>query len=200
MTYKNLLAEINNAAIQFTDQIEKPDTKTVPSGKQFYTIDLDSRTIDGPATISVEGEHYAETVYFLVDRFYDSMDLAQTNCVIRYVVNEQSYVYAVPFCDIRSYDGKMIIPWNISMSATQSSGSIEYDIEFYLIDSTIESDDPPYLYSLHTRPAKSTVMTSLTIQDFTREDDTLNLPSRYQELISDMTRMANNVAVFWTDV
>lgn len=194
MTYKNLLAEINNAAIATIDTVD------VPSNKHFYNIDLESRTISGPTTISVQGEHYAETIYFLVDRFYDSMDLAQTNCVVRYIANGQSYIYAVPFCDIRSYDGKMIIPWSISISATQQPGTIEYDVQFYLIDNTVESDDPPFLYNLVTRPATSRVLVSLSSNDFVEEDNTLNLPSRYEELITEMTQMANNVAVFWTDV
>lgn len=194
MTYKNLLAKIENAAIQTTT------TVNMPSGKQFYTIDLDSRTINGPATISVEGEHYAETVYFLVDRFYDNMDLAQTNCVIHYVVGDKSYIYAVPFCDVRSYDGKIIIPWSISMSATQESGTIQYFVRFYLIESDENDTEPQYIYNLNTRPASSRILTTLSSVDFTQEDDTLNLPTYYEELISNFNSIANSASVFWVDV
>ena len=194
MTYKNLLAQIQNAAIQSTT------TVNMPSNKQFYEIDLSSRTINGPATISVQGEHYAETVYFLVDRFYDNMDLAQTNCVIHYVINNNSYVYAVPFCDVRSYDGKIIIPWTISMSATQKSGAVQYFVRFYLIDNDENTEDPQYIYNLNTRPATSQVLTTLSQNDFVEEDNTLNLPSYYEELISNFNSIANTSTVFWTDV
>ena len=194
MTYKNLLAQIQNAAIQSTT------TVNMPSNKQFYEIDLSSRTIHGPATISVQGEHYAETVYFLVDRFYDNMDLAQTNCVIHYVINNKSYVYAVPFCDVRSYDGKIIIPWTISMSATQKSGAVQYFVRFYLIDNTENTEDPQYIYNLNTRPATSQVLTTLSQNDFVEEDNALNLPSYYEELISNFNSIANTSTVFWTDV
>lgn len=194
MTYKNLLAQIQNAAIQSTT------TVNMPSNKQFYEIDLSSRTINGPATISVQGEHYAETVYFLVDRFYDNMDLAQTNCVVHYVIGDKSYVYAVPFCDVRSYDGKIIIPWTISMSATQESGTVQYFVRFYLIDDSENTEDPQYIYNLNTRPATSQVLTTLSQEDFVEEDNTLNLPSYYEELVSNFNTIANTAAVFWTDV
>lgn len=194
MTYKNLLTKIQNAAIQSTT------TVNMPSDKQFYEIDLSSRTINGPATISVQGEHYAETIYFLVDRFYDNMDLAQTNCVVHYVINDKSYVYAVPFCDVRSYDGKIIIPWSISMSATQKSGTIQYFVRFYLIDDSENTENPQYIYNLNTRPATSRILTTLSQEDFAEEDNTLNLPSYYEELINNFNAMANTATVFWTDV
>lgn len=194
MTYKNLLAKIKNAAIQTTT------TVNMPSDKQFYEIDLSSRTINGPATISVQGEHYAETVYFLVDRFYDNMDLAQTNCVVNYVIGDNSYVYAVPFCDVRSYDGKIIIPWTISMSATQESGTIRYFVRFYLLDNDENEEEPEYIYSLNTQPASSRILTTLSQEDFAEEDSELNLPSRYEELVAHFNTIANNATVFWTDV
>lgn len=194
MTYKNLLTKIQNAAIQSTT------TVNMPSDKQFYEIDLSSRTINGPATISVQGEHYAETIYFLVDRFYDNMDLAQTNCVVHYVIGDKSYVYAVPFCDVRSYDGKIIIPWSISMSATQESGTIQYFVRFYLIDDSENTENPQYIYNLNTRPATSRILTTLSQEDFAEEDNTLNLPNYYEELINNFNTMANTATVFWTDV
>lgn len=193
MTYKNLLADIQNAAINSTTTID------MPSNKYFYEIDLNNRLINGPSVISVQGEHYAETVYFLVDRFYDNMDLAQTNCVIHYVINDKSYIYAVPFCDIRSYDGKMIIPWSISMSATQTSGIIQYFIRFYLLDD-INLDEPKYIYNLNTRPASSRVLVTLSSEDFVEEDNALNLPNYYEELISNFVSIANTSATFWRDV
>jgi len=70
MVFKDLLREISNAAINTTI------TANVPSNKKLYTVDLNSRSIDSPSIISVENEHYAETVYFLIDRFYGNMDLA----------------------------------------------------------------------------------------------------------------------------
>ena len=111
-----------------------PETIILPTSQKLYEVDLSTRTISGPETLSVQSDHYAETVYFLVDRFYDHMDLSQTNCVIQYVINGESYVYAVPFCDITTYEGKMVIPWSISLSATKNSGNIKYFMKFYLLE------------------------------------------------------------------
>ena len=111
MNYKSLLYEIQNANVQgpTTDEI------IVPSNISLYTVNLDTREIDAPEYLSVQHEHYAETVYFLVDRYHDRMDLAQTNCVIQYITpDNESYVYVVPFCDTVTYENKMIITTQIS--------------------------------------------------------------------------------------
>jgi hypothetical protein len=69
------------------------------------------------------------------------MDLAQTNCVVQYAIGDNSYVYAVPFCDISTYEGKIIIPWTVSISATQEAGIVKFFVRFYLIDENSTLDD-----------------------------------------------------------
>lgn len=202
MNYKSLLYEIRNAAMNNDSNL----IVNVPSNKTLYTIDLNTRKIDGPSFISVQGEHYAETIYFLVDRFYDNMDLAQTNCVIQYVINDEAYVYAVPFCDITTYDGKIIIPWSISLSATQTSGTIQYFVRFYLIsESSLFSKEGVYnpegaefSYSLSTLPASGIIRSSLeTEKEFTIEDTDLKLPERYFEFVNLVSRMMDNATIYW---
>jgi len=72
MNYKSLLYEIQNAS----SASPTSDVIIVPSNARIYNVDLNTRIIDAPEYLSVQHEHYAETVYFLVDRYYDSMDLA----------------------------------------------------------------------------------------------------------------------------
>jgi len=63
------------------------------------------------------------------------MDLAQTTCVVQYVTpDNESYIYAVPFCDTVTFPDKIIIPWCISGSATSLSGTVKYIVRFYKID------------------------------------------------------------------
>ena len=191
MNYKSLLYEIQEAS----QQGPTPDTIIIPSNKQLYEIDLDARTIHGPETLSVQSDHYAETVYFIMDRYYDSMDLAQTSCVVQYVSNGNSYVYAVPFCDVTTYEGKIIIPWTISASATQVSGNVKYFLRFYLMDETAE-----FTYSLSTLSATSTILKTLSQQEFVDEDETLELPERYFELVNTFMQMVDNATIYWNDV
>ena len=185
-----------------SSSVMSPETIVMPTSQELYEVDLSTRTIHGPETLSVQSDHYAETVYFLVDRYYDHMDLAQTNCVVQYVSNGESYVYAVPFCDITTYEGKMIIPWTISLSATKNSGTIRYFIKFYLVEGSAEDEGESavFTYSLNTTPATSTVLRTLSSDDFTAEDDTLELPSRYMELVSIFAQMTDNATTYWTDV
>ena len=170
----------------------------------MYEIDLSTRTIHGPETLSVQSDHYAETVYFLIDRYYDNMDLAQTNCVVQYVSNGESYVYAVPFCDVTTYEGKMIVPWTISASATKTAGTIKYFVKFYLVEGitspeTGEVIDAAFTYSLNTLPATSTILKTLPAADFIKEDETLALPERYFELVSIFAQMVDNSTIYWNE-
>ena len=185
-----------------------PETIILPSGKELYEIDLSSRTIHGPEVLSVKSDHYAETVYFLVDRFYDNMDLAKTNCVIQYVSQGESYVYAVPFCDITTYEGKMIIPWAISASATQHSGTIRYFVKFYLTEGVFDTEthsliDAKFVYSLNTLTATSTILNTLSSDNFVSEDEVLGMnvemPERFFELVSVFAQMVDNSTIYWNE-
>lgn len=205
MNYKSLLYDIQESMLASPT----PETIILPTGKKLYDIDLNSRTINGPETLSVQSDHYAETVYFLVDRFYDSMDLAQTNCVVQYVTNGRSYVYAVPFCDITTFEGKMIIPWTISASATENAGTVQYFVRFYLIDEASiidassglqDTSNAQFSYSLSTLTATSQVLRTLPQNTFINEDSALQVPERYFEIIDIFSHMVDNSTVYWIDV
>lgn len=200
MNFTNLLYKIQ----QDSSSSVAPETIILPTGKVLYEIDLSTRTIHGPETLSVQSDHYAETVYFLIDRYYDNMDLAQTNCVVQYVSNGESYVYAVPFCDVTTYEGKMIVPWTISASATKTAGTIKYFVKFYLVEGitspeTGEVIDAAFTYSLNTLPATSTILKTLPAADFIKEDETLALPERYFELVSIFAQMVDNSTIYWNE-
>ena len=203
MNYKSLLYEIQEAS----STGPTGDTIIVPSNIRLYNIDLNTREIDAPEYLSVQHEHYAETVYFLVDRFYDNMDLAQTTCVVQYVTNNQSYVYAVPFCDVTTYPDKIIIPWCISGSATEYAGIVKYLLRFYIIDknSTItdEEYDPSqaqFSYSLSTLPASSRVLYGLPVENVLNEEDYhIETNNRFYELLSTIGKMVDNSTVYWIE-
>lgn len=219
MNYKSLLYEIQAAKINRGPGI---DAIIVPSNTQLYNVDLKTRTIDAPENLSVKTEHYAETVYFLVDRFYDSMDLAQTNCVIQYVTSEGSYVYNVPFCDVTTFvngvtndDGvvidpspKMIIPWSVSSSATKNAGTIKYLIRFYLIDENSVLDDQgnptkpeeaQLSYSLSTLTAKSKILDTLPLE-VVEEEYNIETGTKFLELVNVINQMVDNAIIYWNDV
>ena len=129
-----------------------------------YEVDLSSRTIDSPQFISISADHKAEVVYFVMDRFYDFMDLANTSCMIQYITpDNNSYVYVVPYYDIYTYrtQNKIIIPWNVDGAATQASGIIQYSIRFFKVEG--EGKDAKLVYNLNTLPATTSILKGLNI-------------------------------------
>ena len=48
----------------------------LPDTERIYNIDLNSRTVEAPEFLSVTDDHVSETVYFLVDRFFDNIDMS----------------------------------------------------------------------------------------------------------------------------
>lgn len=206
MNYKSLLYEIQNASTQGPTV----DTIIVPSNILLYNIHLDTREIDAPEYLSVQHEHYAETIYFVVDRYYDNMDLAQTTCVVQYVTpDNKSYIYAVPFCDTVTFPDKIILPWCISGSATSLSGTVKYIVRFYKIDeqSVINENnerDPSraeFSYSLSTKPASSKVMYGLPIEGILDEENYhIETNNRFYEFLNVINQMVDNATTYWIDV
>lgn len=79
----------------------------LPSDEFIYEIDLNTRIIKAPTLLGVEKDHIAETIYFLCDRIYCGMDLANTSCLIQYVnADGEERYFPVPFYDVTTYSGR----------------------------------------------------------------------------------------------
>jgi hypothetical protein len=138
-----------------------PSTVRLPGANEnnTYEIDLNTREIKGPATLSVERDHQSSVIYFKVDRYFDYMDLANTVCVVEYMVpgdkSKVPYIYVVPFFDTAAQlsQKKMIFPWVIGNPATQQDGVIEYAIRFFRLSE--DRVKPVIKYDLHTQSAKA---------------------------------------------
>ena len=155
----------------------------LPSSEHIYEIDLHSRTIEAPEFLSLEKDHYAETIYFMVDRFYDNIDLKNTVCIVQYITpSGLKRIYPVPFYDSETYKNfltleededtpKLIFPWCIDGAATRDAGIVEYSIRFYKLDEYHHT----LVYNLSTLPAKSEVLHGMEVleknedYDFTAE-------------------------------
>lgn len=79
----------------------------LPKDEFIYEIDLNTRTIQAPIFLGVEKDHTAETIYFITDRFFCGMDLANTSCLIQYVnALGEGRFFPVPFYDVTTYSGR----------------------------------------------------------------------------------------------
>lgn len=178
LTFKEELEELvekQNVAMNnlYDIQYTNPPSNVCLTGansKNTYDIDLSTRTIHGPATLSVARDHKSTVIYFKVDRYFDFMDLSNTICVVEYKVlrenKEVPYIYVAPFLDTQRHaaENKMIFPWVISGVAARQDGIVEYAIRFYRLEG-LTSNDSKIVYDLHTLPAKSTILAGLSVNE-----------------------------------
>ena len=68
----------------------------LPLDEPMFEIDANSRKINVDATpfkangLSVQGDHLAETVFFKIDRYYDTMDLMNTDIYVNWKMGSVS--------------------------------------------------------------------------------------------------------------
>lgn len=128
--YNSNLHLINNVNPPIYAKISSVDVSD-PNADNIYNLDINTREIEAPKFLGVSDDHKSETIYFIVDRFADYMDLAETSCVVNYTNAEgKSGIYPVPFYDIFTYgkENKMLIPWVIDNFVTYKKGKIEFSI------------------------------------------------------------------------
>lgn len=194
-----------NKNLHLINNDNPPAYAALPSAENIYNIDLNSREIDAPKYLAVEKDHHAETVYFIVDRFFDYMDLSTTNCIITYTnALGKSKMYTVPFYDIYTYvkDKKMIIPWVLDADVGAAAGAVEFYLQFYSIDWVYNEDAREYekqvVYSLNTLSAKSNVLSGMEVGEL--DSSYLLNASQYEELSAAIKQVseATKAGVYWT--
>lgn len=167
----------------------------LPKDEKIYKVDLNTRTIETPEYLSVEQDHRAEMIYFVVDRYYDHFDLAKTNCIIQYVnkTTGKSGAYAVPFYNIHTAStedrARILFPWCIEGMATEAAGDIEYSIRFFTV-----VEDKMINYNLNTLPTTSKILHGLNAD--------LNgyyypVSNGYEELLALINKVSEQSDLYW---
>ena len=191
-------------AIQQIKDLNKPQYAILlPVDEKIYNIDLDNRSIEAPEFLSLQTDHYAETVYFLVDRHYDNMDLADTICTVQYQneKDKDGRIYLVPFFDITTYkkENKILIPWQISGEATRNAGTITFSVRFFKLNDFAEDGKKDYIYSLNTKPAVSKILYGMDIDPENNEN--LYIPADIvTQLMNDIERVSRQSDLYWIEI
>lgn len=182
----------------------------LPSPDNIYNIDISSRTIEAPKFVGVTRDHKAESIYFIVDRYADYMDLATTSCLIHYVnANGDSRIYHVPFYDIYKYarENKMIFPWVIDAQVAAVAGPIQFSVQFYKIGEMIDDKgiaNKVISYSLNTLPAKSEVKQSLEVDKDGQDSDYLLSADQFSQIEAEIDRIDDIISreyvLRWTNL
>ena len=183
----------------------------IPSDELIYAVDLNSRTIDTPVYLSTETDHTAETIFFIVDRYYETYDLSQATCVIEYInAKNEPGIYLVPIYDLETYaeEGKMLIPWVIQGKATRAAGTIRYAIRFYHLtkverpEGMERGNEYIYDFIINTQVAQSKILKGMGETFFEQADPALDgvvdvidgetvpvTADMWQEIYQDLTGM-----------
>ena len=192
--YLSRLQDIRNENLHF-------QPLHIPSDEKVYAVDLNARTVDTPTYLSTETDHYAETVFFSVDRYFDNIDLAESTCIIQYVnANGEPYIYIAPIYDLETYAefGKILIPWCIQGHATAAPGVIKYAIRFYHVTKhEVLSDTNPsevtyeyeFDYIINTQVVSSRILVGMGDPFFnnaTNELEEVALASEWEALFSEL--------------
>ena len=184
----------------------------IPSDELIYAVDLNSRTIDTPVYLSTETDHTAETIFFIVDRYYETYDLAQSTCIIEFInAKNEPGIYLVPIYDLETYaeDGKMLIPWVIQGNATKAAGTIKYAIRFYQLhkverpEGTEIGTEYVYDYIINTQVAQSKILKGMGetfLEDATNPLEEITTADVWQELYQELTSalQQGSLNLYWT--
>ena len=223
-------AEYAQLLWKIQDQNPPTTALLLPNSERMIEVDLNTRLITSPEYLSVATDHRAETVYFVLDRFHDNVDLSTMNCVVEFVSadkngrNQKSGLFAVPFTDKEtlSKEERIIVPWLIQGLATAQTGVITYSLKFYQIS---QNDNSKFSYVLNTQPAKSKIlegnsfdqtafvaaveeMMGSTLEELDKEgllsfsNMGNNIPQAYEQLIAKMNEISQDERwnIYWIDV
>ena len=181
-------AEQYNANLHLIHNINPPTYATLPNADNIYNIAINTREIDAPQFLAVEKDNISETIYFIVDRYADYMDLATTSCVITYInAAGNTRIYAVPFYDIYTYGSqkKIILPWCLDIGVAEAPGEVEFAIQFFKVGEVLNPEtqivEKVIQYSLNTLPAKSKVLVGMTVKEF--EESYKLAPDQFNQLL-----------------
>lgn len=154
----------------------------LPLSEPFVEINAETRAVSIPTDfarygVGVQGDTYAETLYFAIDRFYDIADLASDDLkiIIQWEFKDAtgttvSGISKNSTKEVISIDGKqkVIFGWVIKNELTQNATTIRFAVRFYSLD-----DNDNLNYSFSSLPAEVSIKSTLVanLDDVPVEDN-----------------------------
>jgi hypothetical protein len=151
------LAEYYGHMADFFDNLQYKYVM-LPLDEDPFTIDLNTRTINVPASFSkcasVQSDQLAETIIFVADRFFDYMDLANTNIYVQWTIPADAKVgreaiegaTRVEMIDLESYPGQIRFAWPLNKAITDHAGTVKFSVRFF----RVAEGTNDMIYSLNT--------------------------------------------------
>ena len=132
----------------------------VPLDEEPFTIDLNTRSITVPksftACASVQTDLLAETIVFVTDRYFDYMDLSNTDIYVQWVTPDGTKgATKVEMIDLDSEANKIKFAWPLHNIITKNPGEVNFSIRFFRLH------EGETVYSLNTLNNKITIKPAL---------------------------------------
>lgn len=119
-----------------------PSLIILPLDEEKFSIDGNSRKIVVPQAftkngIGVQGDHYAEYIYFEIDRYFENIDFGSPSitAVVEFIdANQQKHFTKawIKYTDEKS--SKVLIGWPITQDVTSKAGSIKFSVRLFELD------------------------------------------------------------------
>ena len=170
----------------------------LPLDEEHFEINANTRAINIPASfkkngIAVQGDDLAEVLYFKIDRYFDYMDLNNTDIFIQWETpkdangNTIKSVAPAYIRDIESEPGKLIFGWAISDAVTATSGTLKFSVRFFQWEdpdkAEQENGEKVLAYSFSTLTASVTIQPSINFNPETDEYNVDDVGDRLVERI-----------------
>lgn len=122
--------------------LKDPSLIILPLDEEKFSIDGNSRKIVIPQAftkngVGVQGDHYAEYIYFEIDRYFENIDFGSPSitAVVEFIdANQQKHFTKawIKYTDEKS--SKVLIGWPITQDVTSKAGSIKFSVRLFELD------------------------------------------------------------------
>ena len=145
---------------------------------KYFSINANTRAITIPADfkkngVAVQSDDLAEVLYFKIDRYFDYMDLNNTDIFIQWetpkgpdgkTVKSVSPAY---IRDIESHPGELVFGWALSDMITPYAGQLKFSVRFFQWENpenaATEEGEKVLAYSLSTLVATVDIKPSINL-------------------------------------
>ena len=159
-----------------------PSFALIPSDEQPCVINANERTITLPKTFAtcggVVGDTMCEIVTFIIDRYFDYVDLATTNICIQWSTpDKKEGISHISLIDLDTEPGKIRFGWPLTSELTAAAGNIEFSVRCF----AEKKDTKEMVYIFNTIPAKLPIKASLNVKGGTIESNIAGLFETFVE-------------------
>ena len=122
--------------------LKDPSLIILPLDEEKFFIDGNSRKITVPQAftkngVGVQGDHYAEYIYFEIDRYFENIDFGSPSitAVVEFIdANQQKHFTKawIKYTDEKS--SKVTIGWPITQDVTSKAGPIKFSVRLFELE------------------------------------------------------------------